>query len=260
MSSLASRALIGTCGWSYGDWEGVLYPAGTTSKGRLEVYGSRFSTVEVDSTFYAIPQLSTVQGWRERTPEGFLFSAKFPRWITHDRRLVGCGAEAQAFVETMSELGEKLGALVLQLPASVTVESFDDLARFLEGLPDGYVYAVEVRNRSWLVEPFAELLKRWQVSLVLTDGSHLERFWRVTSRVVYIRWLGRWNAYERYDRLQREVGDDLQWWLPRMEHFLKRGGTILGYVNNNYAGYSPAVVERIEKGLVEPLRGGDWEG
>lgn len=243
------KALLGTCGWSYDDWQGSFYPQGLSKRDRLEVYARRFGTVEIDSTFYAIPALQTVQSWRERTPDGFVFSAKFPRLISHENRLEESGSLAQSFVETMSELGPKLGALLLQLPPGMTIQNFDALARFLEGLPDGYLYAVEVRDRSWLVEPFAKLLKKWQVTLALTDSNHMERFWRVTSTVAYVRLLGRWNQFEVYDRLQRDVAADLNWWVPRMEHFLSRGGAVLTYVNNNFAGHSPAVVEAARRRL-----------
>lgn len=251
MSRLAGKALVGTCGWSYDDWDGVFYPPSTASKDRLVRYADQFRTVEIDSTFYAIPARKTVRSWRERSPEGFVFSAKFPREITHESRLVGCGEEAATFVDVMSELGDRLGTLLIQLPPSMTVSAFDDLERFLERLPDGFIYAVEVRHRSWLVDRFAELLKRWHVALALTDGEHLQRFWRVTSRVVYVRLLGRWDAFERYDRLQRSVDEDLDWWIPRMEHVLERGGTVLTYANNNYAGYSPAVAEEVRRRLGE---------
>ncbi len=246
MSELAGRALFGTCGWSYEDWNGVFYPPEVRGTKRLTHYARSFHTVEIDSTFYAIPARKTVQGWRERSPEGFLFSAKFPRLITHENRLVGCGNEAATFVDVMSELGDRMGCLLLQLPPSLTVHAFDDLARFLEGLPDGYSYAVEVRDRSWLVDEFADLLKRWNVALVLTDGGHLDRFWRVTSRVVYIRWLGNWNQFEHYNRVQRDTTEDLDWWTPRIEHILSKGGIVLGYINNNFAGYSPAIAEQLQ--------------
>ncbi len=249
MSTFSGKALLGTCGWAYDDWNGVFYPESVSGRQRLEHYAQHFSTVEIDATFYAIPARTTVRGWRQRSPKGFIFSAKFPREVTHQSRLVGCGEAAATFVDVMSELGDRLGTLLIQLPPSMTVSRFADLEHFLEGLPDGFSYAVEVRHRSWLIEPFAELLKRWNVALALTDGAHLKRFWRVTSQIVYIRWLGKWNAFEDYDRVQRSVDDDLDWWIPRMEHVLEKGATVLGYVNNNFAGYSPTVVESIEERL-----------
>ena len=247
MSTFESRALIGTCGWAYDDWDDVFYPPDIDGTYRLVHYADRFQTVEIDSTFYAIPSRKTVRAWRERTPPGFIFSAKFPRQITHEKRLADCGDLAATFVDVMSELGDRLGTLLIQLPPSMGRRYFSTLQRFLEGLPDGYSYALEVRNRSWLVDDFAQLLRRWKVALALTDSTHLDRFWRVTSQIVYIRWLGQWNAFERYDRVQQSVESALDWWEPRMEHILDRGATILGYVNNNFAGYSPAIVEAISQ-------------
>lgn len=238
---------LGTAGWSYDDWDGAFYPAGTSATGRLPFYASQFRSVEIDSTFYASPSRTTVQSWHQRSPQGFVFAAKFPRAITHEARLVGCGTEAATFIEVMSELGDRLGPLLIQLPPSFTVDRFDDLARFLEGLPDGLIYAVEVRHRSWLIDEYAELLKRWRVAMTLTCGGHLGRFWRATSRVAYVRWLGGHDSFERYDHLQQPRDEEIDWWAPRMAHFLSRGGTIFGYANNNYEGFSPQTVRRISR-------------
>ncbi|RAL23555.1 hypothetical protein DL240_05185 [Lujinxingia litoralis] len=245
------RVLIGTSGWAYDDWDGVFYPGDISGTERLTHYATRFNTVEIDSTFYAIPARGTVQGWYQRTPDDFVFSAKFPRSVTHEARLVHASDDAMRFVETMSELAEKLGALVLQLPPAMKVDAIDDLERFFEGLPDGYAYAVEVRDRSWLRDEFADLLKRWRVALVLTDGQYLERFWRVTSQICYIRWLGRWRAFEHFDRVQADRSEELAWWVPRIRHFVEHGGTVLGYVNNNYTGHSPATAEELVH-MLEP--------
>ena len=236
---------LGTAGWSYDDWDGAFYPSGTDSRGRLPHYASEFRSVEIDSTFYACPSRRTVQSWHQRTPEGFVFAAKFPRQITHEARLVGCGTEAATFIEVMTELGNRLGPLLIQLPPSFTIDRFDDLARFLEMLPDGFIYAVEVRHRSWLIDEYAELLKRWQVAMTLTCGGELGRFWRATSRIAYIRWLGGYDTFETYDHTQGERDDEIAWWAPRMAHFLGRGGTIFGYANNNYEGFSPETVRRV---------------
>ncbi len=244
---------LGTAGWSYDDWDGVFYPSGTSSLGRLPYYASEFRTVEIDSTFHATPSRTTVQSWHQRTPPGFVFAAKFPRAITHAARLVDCGTEAATFIEVMTELGDRLGPLLIQLPPSFTVDKFDDLARFLEGLPDGLMYAVEVRHRSWLVEEYAQLLKRWRVAMTLTCGRHLGRFWRVTSRIVYMRWLGEHDPFERYDRIQQPRDEELEWWAARMAHFLERGGTVFGYAANDYEGFSPQTVRRVSSAVADSL-------
>jgi uncharacterized protein YecE (DUF72 family) len=250
---LHENLYLGTAGWSYNDWKGTFYPPKTSSADRLGYYAGQFRTVEIDSTFYGIPSLKTVQSWHMRSPDGFVFAPKFPRAVTHEARLVNCADLATTFIETMQELGNRLGPLLLQLPPSFRADSFDDLARFLEGLPDGMIYAVEVRHRSWLIDEYADLLKRWQVAMVLTCGSHLGRFWRATSRIAYIRWLGTHNAFPAYDRPQAQRDEEIAWWAPRMAHFLDRGGTIFGYANNNYEGFSPSTIRRIEAQIAAEL-------
>lgn len=246
------RFFAGSAGWSYDDWEGPFYPPGISSLDRLTYYSRQFRSVEIDSTFYGTPRLASVQGWYERTPDDFVFAAKFPRTITHDARLVGVSDETYHFIETMTELGEKLGPLLIQFPPSFDASHFGDLERFLEGLPDGLMYAVEVRHRSWLTDSFADLLENWSVSLCMScSGGHLDRFWRVTSRVAYIRWLGLHDAVEKFDHTQIDRAEDVEWWIPRIRHFLDQGGVVFGYVNNHYAGHSPATIHLIQRRLRE---------
>src|SRR5215218_6390880 len=131
---------LGTSGWSYADWEGTLYPEGIPPGSRLAEYARHYATVEIDSTFYGTPRRSTVEKWREIVPAGFLFAAKVPQELTHERNLV----------QTMQALEDRLGPLLLQLPPSFTVEGMGVLEDFLSTLPQGPRYAVEVRHRSWL--------------------------------------------------------------------------------------------------------------
>jgi uncharacterized protein YecE (DUF72 family) len=132
---------LGTSGWSYADWEGSLYPEALPSASRLAEYVKHFATVEIDSTFYGTPRRSTVQNWREVSPDGFLFAAKFPKQITHDRNLVDAEAEAESFLDSMAELGDRLGPLLLQLPPSFDVEGMGVLEDFLERMPGSFRYA-----------------------------------------------------------------------------------------------------------------------
>jgi uncharacterized protein YecE (DUF72 family) len=163
------RLYVGTQGWSYPSWVGSFYPAGTAAAQYLDVYASQFNTVELDTTFYAVPPLSTVAGWRIRTPAGFLFAAKFPKVITHDKGLVDCVKETTVFLERMTQLDQKLGPLLLQMPPSFAATQMETLAAYLQALPTGFRYALEVRHRSWLAEPvhaqLLELLLRQGVAL-----------------------------------------------------------------------------------------------
>src|SRR5918997_5282221 len=172
---------LGTSGWAYADWEGTLYPEALPSASRLAGDVKRFATVEIDSTFYGTPRRSTVQKWREVSPDGFLFAAKFPKEITHDRNLVGAEAEVESFIRTMTELGDRLGPLLLQFPPSFDVEGMGVLEDFLEALPQGPRYAVEVRHRSWLGSDLPALLREHGVALTLIDYPTMPRMDEATT-------------------------------------------------------------------------------
>jgi uncharacterized protein YecE (DUF72 family) len=236
---------LGTSGWSYGDWEGTLYPEGLPAGARLAEYVKRFSTVEIDSTFYGTPRRSTVQKWREVAPDGFLFAAKFPQEITHENNLVGAEAETDAFLRTMSELGDRLGPLLLQLPPSFDVEGMGVLEDFLKRLPEGFRYAVEVRHRSWIGSDLPQMLRERGVALTLIDYPRMSRMEAATSDFVYIRWLGDRREFpEGHTHLKKERDDDLLWWSDLVDRFLDEGRTVFAYANNHYQNHSPSTLER----------------
>src|SRR5918997_1775552 len=236
---------LGTAGWSYADWEGTVYPEGLPSGSRLAEYTKRFATVEIDSTFYGTPRRSTVQNWREVAPDGFLFAAKFPREVTHDRNLVGVEAETDAFLRTMAKLGDRLGPLLLQLPPSFTVEGMGVLEDFLKGLPEGFRYAAEVRHRSWLGSDLPELLRERGVALTLIDYPRMPRMDEATADISSIRWLGDRREFpEGHIHLKKDRDDDLLWWAGVVDSFLQEGKTVFAYANNHYQNHSPSTVER----------------
>jgi uncharacterized protein YecE (DUF72 family) len=236
---------LGTSGWSYADWEGTLYPPGTTPAGRLAEYVKHFTTVEIDSTFYGTPKGTTVERWRNVAPRGFLFAAKFPQEVTHDRNLVGVEAETNAFLRTMAELGDRLGPLLLQLPPSFTVEGMGVLEDFLKGLPEGFRYAVEVRHRSWLGSDLTELLGEQGVALTLIDYPRMPRMEEATADFVYIRWLGDRREFpEGHTHLKKDRDDDLLWWAGIVDRFLQEGKTVFAYANNHYQNHSPSTLQR----------------
>src|SRR5258708_36248549 len=156
---------IGTSAFTASGWEHSFYPEGMKPADYLSYYATKFDTLEVDSTFYRTPSLSTVKGWNAKTPPGFLFAAKVPQDITHEKVLVDCDAEFKQFIEVMDNLREKLGPLLLQFgyfnkKAFVGVNDF--LARlvpFLKKLPKDHKFAVEIRNKSWLVPQFVDALR-----------------------------------------------------------------------------------------------------
>jgi uncharacterized protein YecE (DUF72 family) len=236
---------LGTSGWSYADWEGTLYPEGLPSASRLAEYVKQFATVEIDSTFYGTPRRSTVQNWREISPDGFLFAAKFPQEVTHERNLVGVEAEAERFLDTMAGLGERLGPLLLQLPPSFDVEGMGVLEDFLRRLPDGFRYAVEVRHRSWLGSDLPQMLGERGAALTLIDYPGMPRMEGATADFSYIRWLGDRREFpEGHTHLKKDRDDDLTLWSGLVGRFLTEGRTVFAYANNHYQNHSPSTVQR----------------
>jgi uncharacterized protein YecE (DUF72 family) len=236
---------LGTSGWSYADWEGTLYPEALPSASRLAEYVKRFATVEIDSTFYGTPRRSTVQNWREVAPDGFLFAAKFPQEITHEHNLVGAEAEVEFFLNTMAELGDRLGPLLLQLPPSFDVEGMGVLEEFLGRLPEGFRYAVEVRHTSWLGSDLPDMLRERGAALTLIDYPRMPRMEEATADFSYIRWLGDRREFPSgHTHLQKDRDDDLLWWSELVDRFLGEGRTVFAYANNHYQNHSPSTLAR----------------
>jgi uncharacterized protein YecE (DUF72 family) len=236
---------LGTSGWSYADWEGTVYPPGTPPAGRLAEYVKHFSTVEIDSTFYGTPKKTTMERWRKLAPRGFLFAAKFPREITHEKNLVDCKDAAEYFVRTMQGLDDSLGPLLLQLPPDFTVDGMDVLDVFLGELPKGPSYAVEVRHRSWLDSDLFNLLREHGAALTLVDYPRMPRLEEATASFAYIRWLGNRREFPSgHTGPEKDRTEDLYWWSGLVDRFLEEGKTVFAYANNHYQNHSPSTVEQ----------------
>ena len=255
---------IGTSAFTAAGWEHSFYPKGMKPADYLRFYATKFDTVEVDSTFYRTPSVSTVKGWNAKTPPEFLFAAKVPQIITHEKVLVDCDAEFKQFIQVMDTLGEKLGPLLLQFgyfnkKAFVGVNDF--LARlkpFLKKLPKDHRFAVEIRNKNWLVPQFIETLRERAVALSLIDQSWMprpaqwfEKFDPITADFTYVRWLGDRKGIEERTKVWNEVIVDrsceLAEWAEILGKVHKRKTQIYAYANNHYAGYGPGTVEMFQQ-------------
>ncbi|MFN8523415.1 MAG: DUF72 domain-containing protein [Chloroflexota bacterium] len=245
---------LGTQGWSYPDWLGSFYRQGTRPGDYLAQYARRFSTVELDTTFYATPRPSQVESWRTRTPDDFIFSAKLPRLITHDRRFVDCGDELRRFVHVMEGLGPKLGPLLIQCPPDLTIDTWDEFAAFLNVLPPNRPFAAEFRHRSWLTPDTTALLQDHGIAWTVIDLHYLPWTPDVTAGFSYFRWLGDRRAIERYDRVQidRQARDDE--WAAIIRGIIDRVERVYGYYNNHYSGHSPESVRAMHRRLGLPLK------
>jgi uncharacterized protein YecE (DUF72 family) len=177
---------IGTSGYNYPEWKGSFYPAGLPAAKMLPFYAERFSTVEINYTFYRMPTEKLVAGWAAATPSPFKLTLKAPRRITHDSRLRHCGELVSAFCRVAGTLGDKLGALLFQLPPSAKkdVPLFD---AFLAELPPRVCAAFEFRHDSWLDEEvFARLAAR-NLALCVADSEKMTTPVRVTADYAYFR-------------------------------------------------------------------------
>lgn len=231
---------LGTIGFSYNFWKGKFYPNKTASKDYLAYYATQFNTVEVDSTFYRIPAAPTVTNWKQQTPEGFLFSLKFPQLITHVKMLRDCQRETDVFLDRVGLLGEKLGVLLLQFPPNFGVEHLPDLEDFLHKLPGQYRYVVEVRNRSWLNPEFYSLLRANHVALAWADSPLMTSISEVTADFLYIRWEGdRKRVNGTLGKTEADRAGDLRLEAEKIQPYLSKM-EVFGYFAKYYSGYPPS--------------------
>ncbi|HET7631998.1 MAG TPA: DUF72 domain-containing protein [Gemmatimonadaceae bacterium] len=257
---------IGTQGWNYDAWVGPFYPPKTRATDFLTVYARAFNTVEVDSTFYAVPAARTVRGWAARTPDGFDFALKMPQEVTHERRLRACGDVTAQFLDHARELGDKLGAILVQLGPDFGPTELPALAEFLPTLPRDIRFAVEFRDRGWIHDGVLALLAEHNVALALTDGKWIPRkqvfalAGRPTADHVYVRWLGSRQIVD-FSRVQVDRSRDLDAWGGVLARLEKDKRTIRGYFNNHFAGHSPASARELQRLLhqapVDPERLGE---
>jgi len=235
---------VGTMGWSYDFWKGNFYPEG--SKNLLPEYAKNFDTVEIDNTFYRIPSRDTVMNWKEETPDDFIFSAKFPRKITHIKMLKDCEEELEVFIEHMSLMGNKLGPMLIQLPPGFKAEQSEILKDFLAILPGKYRFAVEVRNKKWLDEKFYEMLRDNKVALTLLDHPWMPRMDTITADFTYIRWVGdRKKVTGTLGKVERDRSEDIKEWAVKIKGFLDNSLEVFGYFSKSYSGYPPGDVRML---------------
>lgn len=244
---------LGTQGWNYDAWVGPFYPENTKVVDFLQVYSRAFDTVEVDSTFYAVPPSRTIRSWAQRTPPGFLFALKMPQEITHERRFRDVQDQAKEFFDRARELEDKLGPILIQLGPDFHPNNLPALARFLPTLPDDMAFAIEFRDKDWIHDGVIALLSEHNVALTLTDARWIPRKQmlalaeRPTADFVYIRWMGADREIVDYSRIQIDRSRELELWAGVISHLAPRGRTVYGYVNNHFAGHSPASARELQR-------------
>lgn len=280
----AAGALVrfGTSSFSSKDWVGPFYPQGMQPAGFLTHYAKHFDAVEIDATYYAIPRPRVVDGWVDKTPDGFAICAKFPRSIVHagqkampdPARVLMPEAtydDRDDFLSVMRRLGDRLDTLLIQFPyfnRKVFPSPGPFLERldvFLRDLPkDGFSYAVEIRNKAWLKPELAGILSRHGVSSTLVDQAwmphgdeHMQRVDTDTGPVRYVRLLGDRKRIEALTKTwDEEVIDharSMERWARLLAASMEQGRRTLVFVNNHYAGHAPTTVRRLRSMFVDAL-------
>lgn len=218
---------VGTSGYAYKEWRGSLFRADLKPDDFLRAYSARFSTVEINNTFYRFPTTEVLSQWTAETPRGFTFAVKANQRITHRYRLKNVEEVTRSFVERCATLGDRLGPVLFQCPP---VFRRDDgrLAAFLSALPCGPRYAIELRNKTWFETPVFDLLAGAGVAFVQSDDEALETPREVTAGFCYVRL--------RRDEYDPERLDDWRRWIEAQRD---AGRDVYAYLKHDEGGASP---------------------
>ena len=223
---------IGTSGWSYEHWDGVLYPPGLRPSDRLAHYFAEFDTVELNASFYRWPRDSSFASWQRRLPIGFDMSVKASRGLSHARRLYQPEVWVDRIAHSWRALGERQGVLLVQLrPDHVRDDARLDW--FLARLPSEVRVAVELRHPSWQHHDVLALLEGHRAAYVVLSGAGLPCVLAATAPFVYVRLHGP-DHHHLYAGSYSEA--DLSWWAERIREWDRQGRDVYAYFNNDGAG------------------------
>ena len=227
-----TECYIGTSGWLYRHWRGVFYPADLPPARWFAFYAAHLRTVEINSTFYRLPGASTFDAWRQEAPEGFVYSIKANRYITHLKKLKDPAAPLAKLLDRARHLGQHLGPLLYQLPPHWNAD-LERLRTFLELLPGDLQHAFEFRHPSWFSEQVLALLDRFGAGFCILDMPGLASPVRATGRLAYVRLHGPARAYEgSYSE------EALAYWAAQVRGLLDSGRPVYVYFNNDARGYA----------------------
>jgi len=230
------KIYIGTSGYQYFHWRKVFYPGDLISYRWLEYYTKYFQTVELNVTFYRLPQEKTFKSWYRRVPEDFLFVVKGSRFITHIKRLKGVKKATKLFFQRVNLLKEKLGLILWQFPPSFKIENknLERLQKFLEILSSFKTgQAFEFRHQSCFSKEVFQLLKKYRAALVIADSPRFPLVEKITSNFIYLRFHGGKILYG-----SKYSSSELKEWAKKIKKWQKRGFDIYAYFNNDAHGYA----------------------
>jgi uncharacterized protein YecE (DUF72 family) len=245
------RIRIGCSGWNYAHWRnGVFYPPRCASRNWLRFYAKHFDTVELNMTFYRLPNATVVARWVEETPTGFTFAVKVSRYVTHVKRLVDVQQHLPLLYERIKPLldSPKMGPLLWQLPPTFKVD-LDRLATVLEQLHDGQRHAFEFRHPSWFTDETYTLLREHNVALVIGDRPQVNDFQahELTADFTFVRFHGGTRG-RNGNYSHRELDE----WADRLERWSDEAA-VFAYFNNDWEGYAIENALYLKRRLGQPV-------
>jgi uncharacterized protein YecE (DUF72 family) len=234
---------IGCSGWVYPHWRERFYPKDVPQRSWLPYYAEHFDTVEINNTFYRLPQPAAVQGWVEHSPPGFIFAVKASRYLTHIKRLKTLDPYVDRFYEPLGALAksEKLGTLLWQFPPNFHRDT-DRLSRALRELPPGR-HAFEFRHESWFTSEVYRLLTKHDVALVIGDESSR---WISTPHVRTTDWTYLRFHHGSRGRHGNYSAAEIETWARRISQW-RRDTEVYAYFNNDWAGYAIRNAKRLKE-------------
>ncbi|MGD8404278.1 MAG: DUF72 domain-containing protein [Anaerolineales bacterium] len=224
---------IGTSGWHYGHWAGNFYSSDLPKENYLDFYCQHFRTVEINNSFYQLPEVDTLEAWREQVPDDFTFSVKASRYITHMKKLKDPQEPVSVFMERIAALRDHLGPVLFQLPPHWRSNP-ERLGEFMDVLSEGFRYTFEFRDESWFDERIIAILRNYRAAFCIyhLDGQLSPK--EVTADFVYIRLHGQEGAYQWNYSIEELAG-----WAGAISSWSRQGKQVFCYFDNDERGFAP---------------------
>jgi len=248
---------IGCSGWSYKDWAVHFYPKELPAKDYLKFYSGVFDCVEIDSSFYRIPNQGMINQWKNNTPGSFVFSPKLPKKITHENKLVNSESTLLYFYSVLSKLGPKLGPIAIQLPPSIKLSThLEIMKKFIAQLQPEFKHAIEFRHKSWFTPEVYELLRAHNIAMVWSFNQYLETPPETTADFMYLRMVGDREITE-FTGVQKDRSAEMKKWASIVDEKSSKFESGYVFFNNHFAGFSPESANEFRRllGLMEL----DWQ-
>jgi uncharacterized protein YecE (DUF72 family) len=245
----SSSVHVGCSGWQYRHWRGDFYPAELPQARWLEYYASKFDTVEINNTFYRLPEAPTFTAWRQRVPARFIFAVKASRFLTHMKKLKDPAEPLERLFSRARNLGPSLGPVLYQLPPHWTLD-LDRFQIFLRELPKRRRHVFEFRETSWYSEEVFALLEKHGATLCLHDMAGSATGKLAIGPFVYVRFHGTTKYAGSY------ADETLNGWADWMAERVEKGCAIYAYFNNDTGGHAPRDAVRLRDALAKRIHKG----